>query len=98
MQKKHRDTEMEIGREILRSKTTEKLLGVHISSSLTWDTHVEKLCQTLKQSSVYCHNFHTNLLNNQTNPTMALLFFMFFEVCLYCQISLIKLKLGFLVG
>ena len=46
---KHKETEMEIGGEKLRSKTSEKLLGVHISSTLKWDTHVDKLCQTLKQ-------------------------------------------------
>ena len=46
---KHRDIEMEVGGEILKSKETEKLLGMNISSSLGWDTHVDKLCHTLKQ-------------------------------------------------
>ena len=46
---KHKDIEMEVGGEMLKSKESKKLLGMNISSSLGWDTHVDKLCHTLKQ-------------------------------------------------
>ena len=40
---------MEICGELLKSKETEKLLGLNISSNLDWSTHVDLLCFTLKQ-------------------------------------------------
>ena len=40
---------MEIGGETLKSKQSEKLLGVQISSSLDWSKHVDDLCFVLKQ-------------------------------------------------
>ena len=43
------ETIEDIGGENIKSKETEKLLGVHVSSNLDWNTHVEKLCRTLKQ-------------------------------------------------
>ena len=46
---KHQEIELEVGGEILKSKESEKLLGLNISSSLNWDIHVNKLCHTLKQ-------------------------------------------------
>ena len=46
---KHQDVEMEIGGETLKSKQSEKLLGVQISSSLDWSKHVDDLCFLLKQ-------------------------------------------------
>ena len=46
---KHKNVEMEIGGEILKSKETEKLLGLNISSNLDWEKHVHLLCITLKQ-------------------------------------------------
>ena len=46
---KHKDIEMEVGGEILKSKESEKLLGLKISSDLNWSTHVDELCYTLKQ-------------------------------------------------
>ena len=46
---KHKDIEMEVGGEVLRSKETEKLLGLNISSSLDWEKHVHLLCIALKQ-------------------------------------------------
>ena len=42
-------TEMEIGGKILKSSNDEKLLGLQVSSDLNWNTHVDKLCVTLKQ-------------------------------------------------
>ena len=33
----------------MKSKESEKLLGVQVSSNLDWSTHVEKLCNTLRQ-------------------------------------------------
>ena len=41
---KHKEIEMNVGGEILKSKETEKLLGLNISSSLDWQKHVDKLC------------------------------------------------------
>ena len=40
---------MEVGGEVLRTKDSEKLLGLHINSDLNCNTHVNKLCTTLKQ-------------------------------------------------
>ena len=43
-------TEIEdIGGETLKSKESEKLLGIHISSDFTWNTHIEKLKGQLYQ-------------------------------------------------
>ena len=46
---KHKDIELEIGGEHLQSKRSEKLLGLNVSSSLDWESHVDKLCIALKQ-------------------------------------------------
>ena len=46
---KHKEIEMNVGGEVLKSKETEKLLGLNISSNLDWQKHVDLLCITLKQ-------------------------------------------------
>ena len=46
---KEKKVEMNVGGEILKTKESEKLLGLHINSDLNWNTHVNKLCTTLKQ-------------------------------------------------
>ena len=38
-----------VGGETLTSVHTEKLLGLHISASLDWREHIEKVCKALKQ-------------------------------------------------
>ena len=38
-----------IGGEKVISKNSDKLLGLHVSAKLDWNTHVEQLCSTLKQ-------------------------------------------------
>ena len=38
-----------VGGETLSSKDSEKLLGMHISSSLDWGVHIDELCRTLNQ-------------------------------------------------
>ena len=38
-----------IGGESVESKDHEKLLGLQVSSSLDWKTHIQHLCSTLKQ-------------------------------------------------
>ena len=38
-----------IGRKMLKTSDSEKLLGLNINPDLNWSTHVEKLCATLKQ-------------------------------------------------
>ena len=40
---------MEVGGEVLKTAESEKLLGLHVNSDLNWNTHVSKLCTTLKQ-------------------------------------------------
>ena len=40
---------MEVSGKLLKTSESEKLLGLNINSDLTWTTHVEKLCATLKQ-------------------------------------------------
>ena len=46
---KGKKIEMEVGGKLLKTSESEKLLGLNINSDLTWTTHVEKLCATLKQ-------------------------------------------------
>ena len=46
---KEKEIEIEVGGEVLQTKDSEKLLGLHINSDLTWTTHVTKLCTALKQ-------------------------------------------------
>ena len=46
---KHKEIEMEVGGETLKSTESEKLLGVVINSNLDWSTHVDNLCSTLKK-------------------------------------------------
>ena len=46
---KEKQMELEVGGEVLRTKDSEKLLGLHINPDLNWNTHVSKLCTTLKQ-------------------------------------------------
>ena len=48
-QGKHNELTMEIGGETLTSKKGDKLLGVKISSDLTWSAHVNDLCLKLYQ-------------------------------------------------
>ena len=43
------ETINDIGGENVKSKESEKLLGVQVSANLDWNTHVNKLCTTLKQ-------------------------------------------------
>ena len=48
-QGKHKDIKITIGGEELKSKESEKLLGIKISSNLDWGTHVDELCFKLNQ-------------------------------------------------
>ena len=43
------ESSIEVGGIALKSKESEKLLGLHVSSSLDWKTHVDKLIPVLKQ-------------------------------------------------
>ena len=46
---KMKKIEMEVGGETLKTSESEKLLGLTINSDLNWNTHVDKLCTSLKQ-------------------------------------------------
>ena len=45
---KEKKLKIEVGGETLETSSSEKLLGLTINSDLNWNTHVDKLCRTLK--------------------------------------------------
>ena len=80
----------QIGNEIVKENTTEKLLGVTVTNDLKWDEHIKKLVAKLKFRLFNLRRLSKQLPNNLLKRVADAIFMSHvrYGLSLYCSIEI----------